>query len=77
LTEVVDNFWGRAQRARLTMLSLRTSTEESAKEHTQLVEAIRKGDSAMAREILENHRKRGIKDLMKLMEEQRNVLQLL
>lgn len=77
LTEVIDNFWGRAQRARLTMLSLRTSTEESAKEHTRLVEAIRHGDSVLAREILESHRKRGIKDLTKLMEEQRNVLQLL
>ncbi len=77
LTEVVDNFWGRAQRARLTMLSLRTSTDESTKEHTQLVEAIRRSDSALAREILENHRKRGIKDLTKLMEQQRNVLQLL
>ena len=59
------------------MLSLRTSTDESTKEHTQLVEAIRNGNCALAREILENHRKRGIKDLTKLMEEQRNVLQLL
>lgn len=77
LTEVVDNFWGRAQRARLTMLSLRKSTEESTKEHAQLVEAIRNGDGVQAREILEKHRNRGIKDLTKLMEEQRNVLQLL
>ncbi len=77
LTEVVDNFWGRAQRARLTMLSLRTSTEESTKEHAQLVEAIRNGDGVQARDILERHRKRGIKDLTKLMEEQRSALQLL
>lgn len=77
LTEVVDNFWCRAQRARLTMLSLRTSTEESTKEHTRLVDAIRSGNGPLAREILESHRKRGIKDLTKLMEEQRNVLQLL
>lgn len=76
LIEVVENFWSRAQRARLTMLSMRKSTDESIQEHARLVEAIRNGDGAHAREILENHRKRGITNLIKLMEEQRNVLQL-
>lgn len=76
LIDVVDSFWSRAQRARLTMLSLRKSTAESTQEHAQLVEAIRNGDSAHAREILENHRRRGITNLIKLMEDQRNVLQL-
>lgn len=76
LIEVVENFWNRAQRARLTMLSMRKSTEESIQEHSRLVEAIRNGESALAREILEMHRKRGITNLTKLMEESRNVLPL-
>lgn len=76
LTEVVDNFWGRAQRARLTMLSMRKSTEESTMEHAQLVEAIRDGNAPLAREVLEAHRNRGIKNLGKLIEQHRNALLL-
>lgn len=76
LTDVVDDFWGRAQRARLTMLSLRRSTEESTTEHTLLVNAIREGDARRAREILEAHRKRGIVNLVEVMEQHRNILEL-
>ncbi len=76
LTDVVDDFWGRAQRARLTMLSLRRSTEESTTEHTLLVNAIREGDALRAREILEAHRKRGIVNLVEVMEQHRNILEL-
>ncbi|SDI44549.1 GntR family transcriptional regulator [Propionivibrio dicarboxylicus] len=76
LTEVVDNFWGRAQRARLTMLSLRKSTEESTIEHTRLLKAIRDGNPSLAREALEQHRKRGIANLAELMEQHRNILKL-
>jgi DNA-binding GntR family transcriptional regulator len=76
LTEVVDNFWGRAQRARMTMLSLRKSTADSTREHAKLVDAIRKGDGALARETLEAHRRRGISNLSKLIEQHRNFLLL-
>ena len=76
LTAVVDDFWGRAQRARLTMLSLRKSTEESTVEHTSLINAIREGDAPRAREILEAHRKRGIVNLVEIMEQHRNILHL-
>jgi DNA-binding GntR family transcriptional regulator len=76
LTEVVDNFWGRAQRARLTMLSLRNSPTSSTREHTKLIDAIRRGDGALARETLEAHRRRGASDLSQLMEQHRNILQL-
>ena len=76
LTEVVDNFWGRAQRARLTMLSLRKSTEESTIEHTRLVEAIRSGDTVLARKVLEDHRKRGITNLAEIMDQHRTILKL-
>ncbi len=74
LTEVVDNFWGRAQRARMAMLALNKSTDEASAEHANLVEAIRDGKSGLAREILEQHRKHGITSLTKLLEDQRNVL---
>jgi DNA-binding GntR family transcriptional regulator len=76
LIEVVDNFWSRAKRARLTMLALRKSTTESTQEHARLVDAIRSGEPAKAREILENHRRRGITNLTKLMEERRDILLL-
>lgn len=76
LNEVVESFWSRAKRARLTMLSMRASTADSIREHTNLVNAIRSGESIKAREILEDHRKRGITNLKKLMEERRDILQL-
>lgn len=77
LTEVVDSFWSRAQRARLTLLSRRKSTAESTLEHAKLVDAIRQGDSRLARETLENHRRRGVQNLTQLMEQELNVFRLL
>ena len=77
LTDVVDSFWSRAQRARLTLLSRRKSTAESTLEHAKLVDAIRQGDSRLARETLENHRRRGIQNLTELMAQEQNVLRLL
>ena len=76
LTEVVDNFWGRAQRARMTMLSLRKSTADSTQEHIKLVNAIRNGDGELARKTLEAHRRRGVSNLGKLIEQHRNNLLL-
>lgn len=76
LTEVVDNFWSRAQRARLTILSLRKSTEESTREHAKLVDAIRQGNGSLARQTLEAHRKRGMTNLSGLMETHNQILQL-
>ena len=76
LVEVVDNFWGRAQRARLTLLSMRKITATSTREHAKLVAAIRSGNSALARETLEEHRHRGASNLCALMEQHQSVLQL-
>lgn len=76
LTEMVDNFWGRAQRARLTMLSLRNSPTNSTREHVKLLDAIRNGDGALARETLEAHRRRGASDLSQLMEQHQTILDL-
>ena len=55
LTDVHENFWGRAQRARLTMLSFISAPARSTQEHAQLIEAIREGDSALARQRMETH----------------------
>ena len=77
LTDVAGSFWSRAQRARLTLLSRRKSTAESTLEHAKLVDAIRQGDSRLARETLENHRRRGIQNLTELMAQEQNVLRLL
>lgn len=76
LTEMVDNFWARAQRARLTMLSLRNSPTNSTREHAKLLDAIRNGDGALARETLEAHRRRGASDLKQLMEQHQTILDL-
>ena len=76
LIEVVDNFWGRAQRVRLAMLALSKSTEKATEEHANLAQAIRNGNSSLARQILEKHRGREINDLTKLVEEQqRSIMQ--
>jgi Transcriptional regulators len=75
LNEVTSSFWGRARRVHLAMLALCKSSEKATEEHAHLVKAIRDGNSACAREILERHHKREINDLITLMEEQqRNIM---
>jgi len=76
LIELVDSFWGRAQRARLTMLSIRNNPIVSTQDHAKIVDAIRRGDGLRARELIEMHRKRGASDLSELMEKHLNILQL-
>jgi DNA-binding GntR family transcriptional regulator len=55
LNEVHQNFWGRALRARLTMLSLLAPPARSTGEHAHLLDAIREGNARLARERLEGH----------------------
>lgn len=76
LTEVVDNFWGRAQRARLALLSMRKINETSTRDHAQLLDAIRNGDAELARQTIEEHRRRGANNLRRLMEQQSNAILL-
>lgn len=76
LIELVDSFWGRAQRARLTMLSIRNNPIVSTQDHAKIVDAIRRRDGFRARELIEVHRKRGASDLSELMEKHLNILQL-
>ena len=55
LNEVHRNFWGRAQRARLTMLCLIGTPARSTGEHAAILAAIRAGDGVKARRLLEAH----------------------
>lgn len=55
LNEVHRNFWGRAQRARLTMLCLIGTPARSTGEHAAILAAIRAGDGVKARWLLEAH----------------------
>lgn len=55
LNEVHRNFWGRAQRARLTMLCLIGTPQRSTGEHAGILEAVRLGDAPRARGLLETH----------------------
>jgi DNA-binding GntR family transcriptional regulator len=73
LTEVVESFWGRAHRARMSMLALRNSPADSTREHIKLLEAIREGDGSLARKTLEAHRTRGASDLSKMLQQYRNL----
>jgi DNA-binding GntR family transcriptional regulator len=74
LTDVHENFWGRAQRARLTMLSIISPPERSTHEHSTVIEAIRSGDSALARERLAAHLSYIITYVNNLKEPARSVL---
>jgi DNA-binding GntR family transcriptional regulator len=77
LTDVHENFWSRAQRARLTMLSLISPPARSTQEHALLLEAIRHGDGALARERLEAHLEHIIAYVNNLKEPERSVLRQL
>lgn len=74
LTEVHEYFWVRAQRARLSMLSLIRPPARSTKEHDMLLEAIRSGEAPLARKRLESHLEHIITYVNNLKEPERNIL---
>lgn len=51
LAQVVDMFWDQIHRARMITLKMRPTPRDTNDEHRALVEAIKAGDSAKAREI--------------------------
>ena len=77
LTDVHENFWVRAQRARLSMLSLMTPPARSTQEHTLLLEAIRNGDAALAKDRVEAHLEHIISFVKNLKEPDHNILRQL
>jgi DNA-binding GntR family transcriptional regulator len=68
LRETVENFWDRAHRARLVTLRMRPKPVNSTKEHTQLVERLRAGDTKGAVEVNRAHRLRASRELLSLFE---------
>ncbi len=76
LTDVHENFWSRAQRARLTMLSIISPPERSTQEHARLIDAIRSGDGALARERMAAHLEHLITYVNNLEEPDRKLLLL-
>ena len=77
LTDVHENFWVRAQRARLTMLSMMPPPARSTQEHAMLLEAIRNGESVVARQRVEAHLEHIINYVNNLKEPDHSVLRQL
>jgi DNA-binding GntR family transcriptional regulator len=71
LLAVVENVWDRAHRARMFTLRLRRKPTRSTREHRAVVQAIRKGDVDAARELHREHRERGGRELVALLERYR------
>lgn len=59
LGQIVMKFWDQAHRVRYFTLRLAPPPHQSAKEHLDIIDAIRKGDAQAARNYFYNHRTRG------------------
>jgi DNA-binding GntR family transcriptional regulator len=71
LKQTVLNFWDRAHRARMFTLRLRPKPVHSTEEHRELVERIRGGDAAGAFNLTREHRERGSRELLGIIEHYR------
>ena len=68
LCEVHKNICGRAQRARIVMLAVASPSSTSPDEHDAVLQAICKGDAALARRKLEQHFERALAFINTLVE---------
>ncbi|MCB2022682.1 MAG: GntR family transcriptional regulator [Rhizobacter sp.] len=73
LKQTVLNYWDRAHRARMFSLRLRPKPVNSTKEHRQLVERLRAGDTEGAVKINRAHRERASRELLAIFERYRFV----
>ncbi len=64
LDEIMDNQDDQLYRARLFTINLRPKPTRSVDEHRAIVAAMRDGDAATARELLESHRRRGRDEIL-------------
>ncbi|MEO8656441.1 MAG: FCD domain-containing protein, partial [Ramlibacter sp.] len=71
LMQAVLNFWDRSHRARMFTLRLRPKPVNSTKEHRALVERIRDGDAQGAYAVTRDHRERGSRELLTIIEQYR------
>jgi DNA-binding GntR family transcriptional regulator len=68
LQATVLNYWDRAHRARMFTLRLRPKPVNSTKEHMQMVERLRAGDSVGAATVTRAHRERASRELVAIFE---------
>ena len=68
LQATVLNYWDRAHRARMFTLRLRPKPVNSTKEHMQMVERLRAGDSVGAADVTRAHRERASRELVAIFE---------
>ncbi|WP_146492820.1 GntR family transcriptional regulator [Vibrio cyclitrophicus] len=68
LKEVVLQFWGQAHRVRFATLHLRDTPHDSTQDHADVVEAIRNGDAERASEVHRQHRIKGGRSMVNLLE---------
>ena len=71
LAQIVYNTWDRAHRARMFTLRLRPKPTASTAEHLAVVDAIRRGDAVAARELHRQHRERGSRELLSILDRYR------
>jgi DNA-binding GntR family transcriptional regulator len=68
LAGMIMTVWDQAHRARMFTLTLRPLPTRSTQEHRDVVEAVRAGDVAGARELYAAHRRRGGDEMMAIIE---------
>jgi DNA-binding GntR family transcriptional regulator len=68
LAAMIMTMWDQAHRARMFTLTLRPLPTRSTHEHRAVVEAIRAGDIARARELYAAHRRRGGDEIMAIID---------
>jgi len=68
LIDAVLNLWDRAHRARMSTLRMRAKPVNSTKEHTLLLDRLRKGDARGAFEANRAHRERASRELLEILE---------
>jgi DNA-binding GntR family transcriptional regulator len=68
LIDAVQNCWDRAHRARMVTLRMRPKPTHSTREHMDVVEKIRAGDARGAFDAHRNHRERGSRELLAILE---------
>jgi DNA-binding GntR family transcriptional regulator len=71
LATIVFNYWDRAHRARMVTLRLRPRPVNSTREHLAIVQAIRRGDGAVAGALFRAHRERAGRELTELLQHHR------
>jgi len=68
LASMIMTLWDQAHRARMFTLTLRPLPKRSTQEHRAVVDAIRAGDVAGARELYAAHRRRGGDEMLAIIE---------